>query len=57
MDLFEAEQNETTEKQEAQENVMTQQANTITELRQQVFSLTDSHHALMRRVDEMERNV
>ena len=30
MDLFEAEQNETTEKQEAQENIMTQQANTIT---------------------------
>ena len=31
--------------------------NTIVELRQQVFSLTDSHHALLRRVEHMERNV
>ena len=57
MDLFEAEQNETTEKQEMQSNSITQQANTITDLRHQVYSLTDTLHALMRRVDNMERNV
>ena len=45
--LFETEQNKTAEKQ-------VQQENTITELRQQVFSLTDSHHALMRRVAEAQ---
>ena len=50
MELFEIDQNDTTAKQSEQETV-------ITELRQQLFSLTDSHMSLMRRVAEMERNV
>ena len=50
VDLFETDLNDTTAKQSEQETV-------ITELRQQLFSLTDSHMSLMRRVAEMERNV
>ena len=50
MELFETDQNDATAKQSAQED-------TITDLRHQVYSLTDTLHDLIRRVDNMERNV